>query len=264
MIDYIKRILQKTTLTGYIKRSINMGKTVLITGGAGGIGSAAALLFAKNGYAVALNYNTSDPSNIIEEIKKYSPLSKAYRGDMSDYDIAKGVFMQITADMGDIDVLVNNAGISYIGLFNTMTPDIWRKILAANLDTVINCSHLALEGMLKRHSGVIINISSMWGEAGASCEVIYSASKGAVDSFTRALAKECAPNGIRVNAVAPGVIDTKMNAHLSGEELAQLTDEIPMMRMGTPDEAAAAVYFLASDAASYITGEILRVNGGII
>ena len=230
-------------------------KTVFITGGAGGIGAAAALLFAKNGYKVALNYNTSDPTHIMEEIKKTSPSSQAYRGDMSDYDTAAGVFAQVTADMGDIDVLVNNAGISYIE---------WKKILDVNLGTVINCSHLALKTMLRRHSGTIINVSSMWGEAGASCEAVYSASKGAVDSFTRALAKECAPNGIRINAIAPGVIDTKMNAHLTPEETADLIEEIPMMRMGTPEEAAKAILFLAGEDSSYITGEILRVNGGII
>ncbi|MBR6400279.1 MAG: 3-oxoacyl-ACP reductase FabG [Firmicutes bacterium] len=241
-----------------------MKKTVFITGGAGGIGAATALLFAENGYNVALNYNTSDPEHIMEEIRKYSPASRAYRGDMSDYTAAAGVLARARDELGDIDVLVNNAGVSYVGLFNTMTPDMWRRVLAANLDTVINCSHIVLRDMLKRHSGAIVNISSMWGEAGASCEVIYSASKGAVDSFTRALAKECAPNGVRVNAVAPGVIDTKMNAHLTPEEAAQLCDEIPMMRFGTPEEAAKAVLFLASDDSSYITGEIIRVNGGIL
>ncbi len=241
-----------------------MKKTVFITGAAGGIGAACALEFAKNGYNVAIGYNTSDPVPVLEKIKKYGVVCNAYKGDLSVYDEAKGIFDRIKSDMGDIGCLVNNAGVSYIGLFNTMTPNMWQKILAADLYSVINCSHIAIKDMLKVHSGCIINISSMWGETGASCEVIYSAAKGAVDSFTRALAKECAPNGIRVNAVAPGVIDTKMNAHLSSEEMNALTEEIPMQRLGTPEETAKAVYFLASDEASYITGEILRVNGGMI
>lgn len=239
-----------------------MNKTVFITGGAGGIGSAIALEFAKSGYTVAVNCNSSDPTEILEKVRRYSPSSAAYRGDMSDYETAKEVFERAERELGGIDCLVNNAGVSYIGLFNTMRPEEWKAIFAANTDTMINCSYLALRGMLVRHSGCIINISSIWGEVGASCEVIYSATKGAMDSFTRALAKETAPNGIRVNAVACGVIDTKMNAHLTAEERAQLTDEIPMMRYGTPEEAAKAVLFLASEDASYITGEILRVNGG--
>ena len=248
----------------YMKGVSDMGKTVFITGAAGGIGSACALEFAKKGYNVAVGYNTSDPGGLMERLKEYGGKYRAYKGDLSCYDTAVGVFADIQSDMGDIDCLVNNAGISYIGLFNTMTPDMWKKIFAADLETTVNCSHIAVKEMLKRHSGCIINISSMWGEVGASCEVIYSAAKGAVDSFTRALAKECAPNGIRVNAVAPGVIDTKMNAQLTQEEMDALIDEIPMMRLGTPEETAKAVFFLASDEASYITGEILRVNGGII
>ncbi|MBQ9519262.1 MAG: 3-oxoacyl-ACP reductase FabG [Firmicutes bacterium] len=241
-----------------------MAKTVFITGGTGGIGFACAEEFAKNGYNVAFGYNSSDPEVLIQRLKSLGVKYGAYRGDLSDYGTAADIFARIQSDMGDIDCLVNNAGISYIGLFNTMTPDMWQKILNADLGTVINCSHLALRGMLKRHSGSIVNISSMWGETGASCEVIYSAAKGGVDSFTRALAKECAPNGVRVNAVAPGVINTKMNGHLTEEEMNTLIEEIPMMRIGTPAETAKAVYFLAGDDASYITGEILRVNGGMI
>lgn len=241
-----------------------MKKTVFITGGAGGIGSAVALEFAKNGYNIALNCNTSDPSAVMESILPYSPDSAVFRGDMSVYETAADVFGRAEARFGGIDSLVNNAGVSYIGLFNTMPPVEWDRIIKANINTMINCSHLAIQGMLRRHSGNIINISSMWGEVGASCEVIYSATKGAMDSFTRALAKETAPNGIRVNAVACGVIDTKMNAHLSEEEKQALTDEIPLMRYGTPQEAAKAVMFLASDDSSYVTGEILRVNGGYL
>ena len=241
-----------------------MRKNVFITGGAGGIGGAAAIEFAKKGYTVALNCNKSDPSAVMEQVKKYSPDSRVYRGDVSDYETAKRLFEQAESEIGGIDCLVNCAGVSYIGIFNTMQPEQWKNIIDANVNTMINCSHLALQGMLKRHSGSIINISSMWGETGASCEVIYSATKGAMDSFTKALARETAPNGIRVNAVACGVIDTKMNSHLSDEEREQLTDEIPMMRFGTPEEAAKAVLFLASEDSSYITGEILRVNGGFV
>ena len=241
-----------------------MRKTVFITGGAGGIGAACATEFAKKGYNVAVGYNTSDPQPLLDSLKQYGGKYAAYKGDLSVYDTALGVFSAIKSDMGGVDCLVNNAGVSYIGLFNTMTPDMWQRILAADLETTINCSHIAIKDMLKNHSGCIINISSMWGEAGASCEVVYSAAKGAIDSFTRALAKECAPNGIRVNAVAPGVIDTKMNACFTEDEMNALIEEIPMMRLGTPEETAKAVFFLASDDASYITGEILRVNGGML
>lgn len=242
-----------------------MQKKVFISGGAGGIGSAIALEFAKNGYIVVINYNTSDPSGILAEVQKYSPNSIAIQGDLSDYSSAGRVFADVFETVGDIDCLVNNAGVSYIGLFNTMQPEHWQKIINSNMNTMINCSHIAIQGMLQRHSGCIINISSMWGEVGASCEVIYSATKGAMDSFTRALAKETAPNGIRVNAVACGVIDTEMNNHLTDDERLALTEEIPMMRYGTAEEVAKAVFFLAdNENSSYITGEILRVNGGMI
>lgn len=241
-----------------------MKKTVFITGGAGGIGSALSLEFAKNGYTVALNHNTSDPTEIMEKIKQYSPLSKAYCGDMSDYDTAKAVLDLAKSELGDIDCLINNAGISYVGLFNTMRPVEWQKVFSANINTAFNCSHAVLQDMLKRHSGCIINISSMWGEVGASCEVAYSASKGAIDSFTRALAKETAPNGIRVNAIACGYIETKMNSHLTEEEKQAFFEEIPLMRAGSPGEIAKAALFLAGEDAAYITGEILRVNGGIV
>lgn len=241
-----------------------MNKTVFITGGAGGIGSALSLEFAKNGYTVALNHNTTDPSAVMEEIKKYSPLSRAYCGDMSDYEAAKRLIGLAESEIGDIDCLINNAGVSYVGLFNTMRPEDWKKVFAANVDTVFNCSHAVLQSMLRRREGCIINISSMWGEAGASCEVAYSATKGAVDSFTRALSKEAAPNGIRVNAIACGYIETRMNSHLTEEEKQAFFEEIPLMRAGTPTEIAKAALFLAGDDAAYITGEILRVNGGLL
>lgn len=241
-----------------------MTPTVFISGGAGGIGAAVAFEFAKRGCNIALGCNRSDPSDIIKKIEVLTNI-KAYRGDLSDYNTAKALISRAEDELGDITCLVNNAGVSHIGLFNTMQPEQWQSIIDANLSTMINCSHIVLQGMLARHSGSIVNVSSMWGEAGASCEVIYSMTKGGVDSFTRALAKETAPNGIRVNAVAPGVIDTRMNAHLTQEELSDLADEIPMSRFGTPEEVAKAVCFLADDsAASYITGEILRVNGGIL
>ncbi len=241
-----------------------MHKTLFITGGAGGIGSATALEFAKNGYTIALNYHITAPDDILPKILEYSPHSKAYQGDMSDYAEAKAVFAQAETELDGIDCLINNAGISYIGLFNTMQPDQWQRIISANINTMLNCSHLAIQGMLRRRRGSIINISSMWGEVGASCETVYSATKGAMDSFTRALAKESAPNGIRVNAIACGVIDTAMNACLTPEERSALTDEIPLMRYGTPEEVAKAALFLASDDSSYVTGQVLRVNGGFL
>lgn len=237
-----------------------MNKTVLITGSAKGIGKATALAFAKKGYRVVINTKKSEQAlkATLDEIREFSPSSTAFTADISDYGQTKEMIDAI----GKVDVLVNNAGISYIGLFNTMKPSEWQYIMRNNVDSMFNCTHLVLENMIKCHSGKIINISSMWGISGASCEAVYSASKGAVNSFTKALAKELGPSGIYVNAIACGAIDTDMNSFMSQEERAAFTEEIPLCRFGKPDEVANLAVYLAEEN-TYITGQIISLDGGI-
>jgi 3-oxoacyl-[acyl-carrier protein] reductase len=160
--------------------------------------------------------------------------------------------------------LVNNAGVSSVGLFIDMNEEKWDEIIDINLKGVINCSHSTLDYMISQKSGTIINISSMWGNVGASCEVVYSSTKGAVNLFTKSLAKEMAPSGIRVNAIAPGVIDTEMNSWLSDEDKRGLEQEIPLGKFGDIEDIGKTVVFLASDGAKYITGQVLTVDGGMV
>jgi 3-oxoacyl-[acyl-carrier protein] reductase len=186
------------------------------------------------------------------------------RADVSDYAEAKRLFDQVTARFGGVDVLINNAGVSHIGLFNEMPPGGWDALMRANVNSVFNCCHLAAPYMIAKKHGVVINISSVWGLAGASCEAVYSASKGAVNSFTKALAKELGPSGVRVNAIACGVIDTGMNDWLDDEEKTALTDRIPLTRFGSVSEIANLTVFLASEASAYITGQVIAADGGFI
>ncbi len=241
-----------------------MNKTILITGSAKGIGRAAALAFAKKGWCVALNTKSSveQLEKTLCEVHKYSPSSKAYIADVSDYDEAEKMFAAVKNDMGSPEVLINNAGVSYIGLFNTMQPQQWRSLMQNNVDSMFNCTHLALQDMIKNHSGKIINISSMWGISGASCEAVYSASKGAVNSFTKALARELGPSGIYVNAIACGAVETEMNSFMTKEEHAAFADEIPLGRFADPAEVASLALYLAEEN-TYITGQIISLDGGI-
>lgn len=241
-----------------------MNKTVLITGSAKGIGRAAALAFAKKGWSVALNTKSSveQLEKTLCEVRKYSPSSMAYIADVSDYNEAEKMFAAIKNDMGSPEVLINNAGISYIGLFNTMQPQQWRSLMQNNVDSMFNCTHLALQDMIKNHSGKIINISSMWGISGASCEAVYSASKGAVNSFTKALARELGPSGIYVNAIACGAVETEMNSFMTDEEHAAFAEEIPLGRFADPAEVASLALYLAEEN-TYITGQIISLDGGI-
>ena len=221
-------------------------KRVLITGGATGIGKACAELFRDRGYDVVITYNKT-----LSEIENV----KAVKCNLESIDEIKTLFDEIK----DIDVLVNNAGVSLIKMINDVTPDDYEKVCAVNQRAVYFCSKYAALDMLKKHSGAIINISSIWGVDGASCETLYSMTKAAVIGLTRSLSKELAPSNIRVNCVAPGIIDTRMNDCFDKDEL---KNEVPLGRLGTPEEIASAVLFLAENA--YITGEILNVNGGII
>lgn len=235
-------------------------ETVFITGSSSGIGFYTAKLFAENNYRVYINgRNEKKLESAFEELKKYGDIVPLL-GDVSDYKKAEELLGQIS----EIDVLINNAGISYIGLFNLMEPKQWDKIIKNNLYSVINCSHIAVKKMLEKHKGNIINISSIWGNVGASCEVIYSASKGGINSFTKALAKEVAPSQIRVNAVSCGVINTQMNNFLNDEEKQMLIDEIPASRFGEPQEIAEMLLFLASSKAQYLNGQIITMDGALL
>lgn len=240
-------------------------KTVLVTGASRGIGKEIARQFAIEGYNVAIMCKSSaiELNSTLKELQELTPCVMALKYDLAKYENADLAVRKIQDEFGFIDVLVNNAGVSYIGLFNTMRPIQWQSIMKNNMDTVFNTTHCVLPNMIKNHKGCIINISSMWGLIGASCEAVYSASKGAVNAFTKALAKELAPSNIRVNAIACGAIDTSMNAHLTGEERKALEDEIPLGRFGTVDEVANMAVYLASDNSKYITGQIIGVNGGM-
>ncbi len=235
-------------------------KTAVITGSSRGIGKAIAEEFAKNGYHVILNASKSadELNDAYEEFLSKGYSCEAVLADVSDYEECKKLFIKAP------DVLVNNAGISHIGLFTDMTPESWKHLIDVNLMSAFNCSHIALKTMIRNHCGNIINISSIWGERGASCEVVYSASKGGINSFTKALAKEVGLSGIRVNAISCGVIDTKMNACFDEEEKAALCDEISLARFGKAEEIAKLAYFLAEDDKSgYINGQIITADGGM-
>lgn len=243
-----------------------MNKTVVITGGSRGIGRAAALKFAAAGYRVAVIYRSDDNAakTLIDELKMAGTDAESYKCDVASYSQVADTAALIIQRFGKVDVLVNNAGIAQIKLLIDQTEEDWDRIMDVNAKGVFNCCRHFLPDMLSRKSGRIINVSSMWGISGASCEVAYSASKAAVIGFTKALAQETGPSGVTVNCVAPGVIDTEMNAALSMEDMRALCDEIPLMRIGRTDEAASAILFLASDEASYITGQVLSVNGGMV
>lgn len=240
-------------------------KTVLITGSSRGIGKAIAVKFAKKGYNIIINcaHNEEALLKTKAEIESYQVSCHTYLGDMGNLDSAKELFKQIKKLYGSLDVLVNNAGISYIGLFTDMTPEDWNRVITTNLTSVYNCCSLAVPDMLHQHHGKIINISSVWGNVGASCEVAYSASKGGMNAFTKALAKELAPSNIQVNAVACGAIDTEMNHFLEDAELMQLIEEIPANRLGRAEEVADLVFHLAYKN-EYLTGQVIGLDGAWI
>lgn len=240
-------------------------KTVLITGSSRGIGRACAAAFAKRGCSIVLNgcKNKEALMDARREISAYGVHTEAILADAGNYADAEMMIEQIGRTFGDVDILINNAGISYVGLFTDMTPDDWNRILSANLTSVFNCSRLVLPSMISKKEGVILNMSSVWGVCGASCEVCYSATKGGINAMTQALAKELAPSNIRVNAIACGAVDTDMNRCFTEEELAALKDEIPAGRLARPSEIADLAVDLAFGH-PYLTGQIIKMDGGWI
>ncbi len=239
------------------------GKTVLVTGASRGIGKAIAEKFAVENFNVVINCRNSFEKllKLEKNLKEINSNILAIKCDVSNYSGVKDMFKNINDIFGGVDILVNNAGISYIGLFNEMVPEQWDELIDINLKGVYNCSHLALPYMIHNKTGSIVNISSVWGNVGASCEVVYSSVKGAVNSFSKALAKELGPSNIKVNAVACGVIDTEMNGFLSSEEKNSIIEEIPFMRFGDTREVAETVYFLSSGESDYISGQVITLDG---
>lgn len=241
---------------------------VLITGGSGGIGSALCVAFAQAGYCVAINYNKSNTkaeklAEIIEN--SYGVKSIAVYADISDSKSVSEMFDKTEKSLGEIDILVNNAGIAQQKLFTDITDDEWKKMIGINLDGAFYCSKEVLKRyMLKNHSGVILNISSMWGQVGASCEVHYSAAKAGIIGLTKALAKEVGLSGIRVNCICPGVVMTDMIKSFDNTTIEELKSETALNMLGTPKDIADSAVFLCSNKAKYITGQILGVNGGFV
>jgi 3-oxoacyl-[acyl-carrier protein] reductase len=230
-------------------------KRAIVTGASRGIGASCARLLSRDGFDVTINYLSSEEKakNLASEIG-----GKSFQADVSDFNAISDMVNSISG----AGVLVCNAGIAMQKLFTDTTPEDWRRIFAVNVDGVYNACHAAIPYMVHEKWGRIIIMSSMWGIRGASCEVAYSATKSALIGLTKALAKELGPSGITVNCIAPGVIDTEMNAILDKETLSELCEETPLMRLGSPDDVGELVSFLASDRASFITGQIISADGG--
>ena len=240
-------------------------KHVLITGASRGIGRACALAFSRAGFHVFLNCRNSVAvlEELSQELTAIGASCTAVPGDVGNPDAVRDIFSTIESLCPGLDVLVNNAGISHIGLLQDMTDSQWSDILNTNLSSVFYCCRAAIPPMIRAKRGKIINISSMWGTSGASCEAAYSAAKAGMNGLTKALAKELAPSNIQVNAIACGVIDTQMNAQFSAEERLSLTEEIPAGRFGTAEEVAELVLSLSSGH-PYLTGQIIGLDGGFL
>ena len=241
-------------------------RTVLITGASRGIGAATARAFAAEGYSVAINYlKSGDSAEALKaEISERGGYAEIFRADVADAASVNDMIRAVINKFGKIDVLVNNAGIAEQRLFTDITSVAWDRMISVNLTGVFNCIKAVLPGMISRKSGKIVNVSSIWGITGASCEVHYSAAKAAVIGLTKALAKEVGPSNIQVNCVAPGVIDTEMNASLTEADRMAITEETPLGRIGTAEEVASAILYLASPKAGFITGQVLSPNGGVV
>ncbi len=234
-------------------------KTALITGGSRGIGAATARRFAREGFRVIINYNNSEAR---AKALAAETGGIALRADVGSPEQVAAMAEKITAEHGALDVIVNNAGIAHFGLLTDMSETEWQSLVNINLGGAFRVTKNLIRPMIAAGRGCVINISSMWGQVGASCEAAYSASKAGLIGLTKALAKELGPSGIRVNCIAPGVIDTEMNARLDDETLAELKDETPLGVIGTPKDVADAAYFLYEN--EFVTGQVIGVNGGFV
>jgi 3-oxoacyl-[acyl-carrier protein] reductase len=243
-----------------------MSRTALITGAATGIGRETAKRFAAEGWNVAVHYNSSEAAaqSLLDELKARRANALKVQADVRDPYAVKAMAEKVCRAFGRIDALVNNAGIAQQKLFTDITAREWDDMFDVNVKGVFHCCQAVLPGMISRKAGSIVNVSSMWGESGASCEVHYSASKAAVIGMTKALAKEVGPSGVRVNGIAPGVIATAMTAHLDEETITAIRDETPMGTIGSPRDVADAIVYLASDRAAFVTGQVLGVSGGFV
>jgi len=237
-------------------------KTVIVTGGSRGIGAAIVKELAKEKYNVVLNYNNSEEAakQIQKELEERNIKIEIFKADVSKREEVKELVKFTLEKYKKIDVLINNAGIDQIKPFMDITDEDWNNIMQVNLNSVFYCSQEVLENMIHNKKGCIINISSIWGRIGASCEVHYSASKAAIDGLTKALAKEMGPSNIRVNSIAPGIIETAMNKDLNGEDLQEIINQIPLGRIAKPEEIAKSIKWLIED--EYVTGQVISVDGG--
>lgn len=243
-----------------------MKGVALVTGASGGIGRAIAIALARDGYAIAVHCyrNEQKAQEVREDIIAMGGTAEVFVCDITDADAVDYMVNEICRTLGCVTVLVNNAGIAQQKLFTDLSVDEWQQMMAVHVDGAFYACRAVLPDMIRAHCGAIVNVSSMWGQTGGSCEVHYSTAKAALIGLTKALAKEVGPAGIRVNCVAPGVIRTEMLAELSRETLNDLEEETPLCRLGTPEDVAAAVAFLVSDGAGFITGQVLAPNGGIV
>jgi len=236
---------------------------VLVTGSSRGIGFGIAEAFAKQGHTVILN-GREDRVRLEEAVQELGGSTVGYCADVSDFNQAQQLFMKIEENGGPVDVLINNAGMAHLGLFSDMPPVEIDCVLTSNLQAVLYPSRLAVPGMVRKKAGAIVNISSIWGVTGASCEVVYSAAKAGVIGFTKALARELGPSNIRVNAIACGAFETRMNDWLTDHERADFIENIPLGRFGQPSEVGELAVFLSEDSAAYLTGQVIALDGGIL
>ncbi len=245
-----------------------MKGTAVITGASRGIGKSIAKVLARDGYNIAVNYkeNEAAANTVLKEIRAINPycICEKYKGNVADIADVSAMVEKIHEDMGDIQVLVNNAGIAHAGLIQDITPSQWNEMFAVNIGGMYHTIHEILPEMISRKKGKIVNISSVWGIVGASMETHYSASKGAVIAFTKALAKEVAPSGISVNAIAPGAIDTDMLRKLPQETLDEVVEETPFARLGSVEDISEMVSFMVSEKSNFLTGQIISPNGGFV